>query len=186
MERNIVIRVPEYKDPLEEMIARTDYSLERLIGIEETPLIKAEADINSIKPILINLEKKLDEQNHKKGKTSPKLTAKEKLLIMEYLLNPIVGKGQRTQKNVNNLLSVLCDLDESSIKSASKDISKKYVGYTSAATYVYKLENTKKIFENFIPKSYDEKNIAHGKLYEKIHGILNRIDKDIDEAKNKK
>lgn len=187
MENNIVVKVPNRKDSLEEIIASTDYSLERLSGIKERPSIKTKTNIDSIKPILMNLEKKLDEQNAKK-KTSPKSTTKEKLITMKYLLPAVIGDAYRSQKSVNKLLSILCDLEENSITDASKNINDTYMGYTTAKECLNTLERIKNTFENLRSKSYNENNIAHRKQYEKLNEVLKRINEDITkiECKNKR
>ncbi len=64
--------------------------------------IKKSLDDNNVKleeviPVLMKLQVFLDEQNNKKTKVALKAQAKEKLLTMKYLLNPII-KGFGKQK----------------------------------------------------------------------------------------
>lgn len=147
--------------------------------------IKKSLDDNNVKleeviPVLMKLQVFLDEQNNKKTKVALKAQAKEKLLTMKYLLNPIIN-GFGTQKAENDLLNWLCDLEESSIEKASKAIKKPYAGYT-IENYVKHLKHIRDLFKGFVPKSYKECNPRDKQNYEKIFNIIEKVKKDIKDV----
>jgi len=128
----------------------------------------------------------LYQKKHKKmiRKNKTETSAKERLLILKYLIDP---KMKKFMKNVHYiaLLDKLCDLDETTIKSASKDLPKKFAGYTKDV-YLKELKEIRDLFISFLPKSYNEVNPADRHNYHYLNDIITRIDNDIQEAKKMK
>ena len=181
MENKYVVKVSENVkvQKLESLSFGDLYEL--MGGNKELPI--NESEFNSIKPILTNLQSFLDNQNHTKEKVSPNLTAKEKLLFMKYLFSPIIREEYLKKRDIIKFLSLICDLDESSITSASKDLNKDYAGYT-IGNYVKHLNHIRDVFKDFIPKSYNA-NIRADKLtYEKIFNIIEKVEQDIKKVED--
>lgn len=209
MKKTIVVRVPEYKDPLEDMIASTDYSLEGLIGIKETSPIKTEADIDSIKPILKNIEKKLDEQNHKKEKTSLTIknddaiksnigsnlhkdakfekentdskgfTAIESALFIRFIFDELIGEQKWNVKGSKEIAEKLFRIPKATYEKKAAESRNPLGGYQRAREYEASLEKISNILKSFYFKEDEDEKSED---FKHLKNIIEKVTWEKDNA----